>query len=319
MLIKSTFHFGFICCALLALTNCSPTRDVTSAGGKPLKVLATTTLVEDMIHQTLGDLVEVDVLMGPGVDPHLYVVSTRDYAKIKAAKVVVFSGLRFESKLADTLATMTKSKEVIDLSSFLPRERIIVNSQRQPDPHYWFDPEMWLAAGEGFARRMQAIMPQNKILIRESFSRWRRAINESTNFARDQFRKVPADRRVLVTSHDGFEYYARFFDLEVMSVMGASTVAQISIAKIEAIAKSLKSRKIPAVYTEASISPYAIQKVQEESGARLGGELYGDALGAPDTVASTYVGMLKHNASVFVEGFDPKSKVPTAVSELSGK
>ncbi|HVJ64470.1 MAG TPA: zinc ABC transporter substrate-binding protein [Bdellovibrionota bacterium] len=269
---------------------------------KKLRILATTTIVEDMIRQSLGDLVDVEVLMGPGTDPHLYVASPRDYAKVKGASVVVYSGLHLEAKLGDLLNSLSRSKEVIELSSFLPKGRVIVDSLRVPDPHFWFDPELWLTAGEGFAKRMQHILPAHKATIRDNFSRWRRAVNESTNFARDQFAKIPPERRVLVTSHDAFRYFGRFFDIEVMSVLGVSTDAQISIKKIENLVKDIKKRSVPAVFLETSVSPYAIQRIQEESGAKIGGELYGDSLGGPDTVASTYVGMLKHNAQIVVEG-----------------
>jgi manganese/zinc/iron transport system substrate-binding protein len=284
------------------LSGCTKQNVNSPKLSKKIKILATTTIVADMVRQSLGDLVEVDVLMGPGTDPHLYVASPRDYGKIKEASVVVYSGLDLEAKLGDLLNSLSKSKEVIDLSSYLPKGRLIVDTLRVPDPHYWFDPELWLSAGEGFAKRMQHILPAHRTVIRDNFSRWRRAVNESTNFARDQFRKLPVEQRVLVTSHDAFRYFGRFFELEVLSVLGVSTDAQISIKKVENLVKEIKARKIPAVFLETSVSPYAIQRIQEESGAQIGGELYGDSLGAPGTVASTYVGMIKNNASVVVEG-----------------
>lgn len=290
------------------LGGCTPRKKAEPPVSKKIRVLASTTIVEDMIRQTLGDLVEIDSLMGPGTDPHLYVASARDYAKIKTANIVVYSGLHLEAKLGDLFHGLEKSKKVIELSSFLPTDKVIFDSIKVPDPHFWFDPELWLIAGEGFSKRMQQEIPDQKGVIEDNFIRWRRAVNESITFTRTQFAKIPVKTKVLVTSHDAFRYFGRFFDLEVMSVLGVSTDAQISIKKIENLVKDIKTRSIPSVFLETSVSPYAIQRIQEESGAHIGGELYGDSLGGPDTTASTYVGMLKHNASTIMEGLTRAAK-----------
>lgn len=296
------FKLAGLAFVFAGVSFCSPKKSKNFQESKKLKILASTTIVEDLVKQSLGDLVEVESLMGPGTDPHLYVSSPRDYQKIRESNVIVYSGLKLEAKLGDLFQQLSRSKTVINLSSFIPAERVIVDSLRVPDPHYWFDPDLWLAAGEGFAKQMQKKMPEHKNLIRDRFSRWRRAVNESSNFAKDSFLKIPQDQRVLITSHDAFRYFGRYFELEVMSVLGVSTDAQVSIKKIENLIKQIKIRKIRAVFLETSVSPYAIQRIQQESGAVIGGELYGDSLGAPDSVASTYVGMLKHNAQIVSEG-----------------
>jgi manganese/zinc/iron transport system substrate-binding protein len=276
-------------------------------GDGPLRVVATTGIVADLVERVGGDRVEVEALMGPGVDPHLYQASEGDVRRLADADLVVYNGLHLEAKLADVL-------ERIEGRTLAAAEGIDPELLRAPpefagqyDPHVWFDVELWSTAVETVRDGLTAVDPEGAATYREHAAAYLEELHELHAWIGQQVERVPADRRILITAHDAFGYFGAAYGFEVRGLQGISTVSEAGAGDVQRLAALIAEREIPTIFVETSVSPRAITAVQEAVRARgfevqVGEELYSDALGDPGTPEGTYVGMVRHNVEAIVSG-----------------
>lgn len=282
------------------------------AHGK-LRVTATTTIVADLVRQVGGDRVEIEALMGAGVDPHLYKASASDVTKLSRAEVIFYSGLFLEGRMDDVLKGLARrSRKVFAVAEAVPAEKLIRPAQFQghPDPHVWGDPELWKKAVDAVAQGLIEADPSGTDGYRARAQKLRDELDQLREWALKRVSEVPANQRVLITSHDAFNYFGIAFGFEVVGVQGISTVTEAGLADIAKVVDLVRERRLKAVFVESSVSPATIERISKDSGARIGGELFSDALGKAGDVrevggerydVGTYVGMLKHNVNTVVE------------------
>jgi manganese/zinc/iron transport system substrate-binding protein len=264
-------------------------------------VVATTTIVADLVRQVAGERVVVDSLMGPGVDPHGYRATPRDADRLARADLVAASGLHLEGRLADLLARLGKTRPVVLVAEAVPADRLLEAGAGVPDPHIWFDASLWSHAVEPLIAPLSAIDPAGAATYRaraEAYVRKLRALHERL---RATFAEIPAERRVLITAHDAFGYLGRGYGIEVVGLQGVSTESEAGLADVNRIVDLVVKRNVPAVFVETSVSDRAVEAMCEGVRARgreirIGGRLYSDALGEPGSGADTLEGMLVANA-----------------------
>lgn len=263
---------------------------------KPL-VVSTTTLIKDLVDTLWGDQVESISLMGPGVDPHLYQPTAQDLSKLQDADCVYAHGLHLEGKMVEALEALAKKKKVVIAGHFLSAEKL-VNFNGAVDPHTWFDPELWIETASFLSKNppVEGLKSDERL---EDFSKKVQAIAEKY---RKEFQKIPTEKRVLITSHDAFNYLGRYFYIEVQGIQGVSTDSEVGVRRVEELIELIKKKKIPSIFSETSVSSRSIDKLISESGAKSGGTLYSDALGPVGSGADNYVGMLEHNLKTVYEG-----------------
>jgi len=272
-----------------------------------LRVVATTGMIGDIAQRIAGDDAAVTALMGPGVDPHLYKARESDVDVLFAADVVLYNGLHLEARLGDVLEKLAGHKVVAAVGESVPTDRRLMpeGSEGIPDPHIWFDVELWrLAAGEMTAAFIEAD-PARAEGYRARLAEVQAELAELDSYVRKQARRVPEERRVLVTAHDAFNYFGAAYDFEVVGLQGISTAAEAGTGDVRALVDLIVERRIPAVFIESSVPERNIQAVQEAAAARgvevaIGGELYSDAMGDAGSEAGTYTGMVKHNIDTIV-------------------
>jgi manganese/zinc/iron transport system substrate-binding protein len=280
---------------------------------RKVKVVTTTNFVTDLVSEVGGDRVEVDGLMGAGVDPHLYKASAGDVQRITDADVVFYVGLHLEARMGDVLEKTADRRpvvavgEVIDEADLLDPPSDLAAAGAEYDPHVWFDTDMWAQTPDAVADALADIDPSHADEYRERASAYAERIREAGEVAQARLAKIPEERRVLVTSHDAFRYFGRRFDVDVEAIQGISTVSEATTDDIERIATMLADRGIPAVFVESSVPRQTIEAViaaAEQQGAEVevGGELFSDAAGDEGTPEGTYLGMLEHNVDALVEG-----------------
>lgn len=271
------------------------------------RVLATTTVVADLVRQVAGDRVAVDTLMGPGIDPHGYKATPRDADRLARADLVVASGLHLEGKLGELLERLGRRSRVVAVADALPRDRLLEVAPGLFDPHVWFDARLWSltapAAAEALAGADSAGAETYRTRARDYASRLERLDAE----LRERVATIPTDRRVLVTAHDAFRYFGRAYGIEVVGVQGTSTESEAGIADINRLVELIVARKLPAVFVETSVSDRNVQALQEGARARgqpvaLGGRLYSDSLGGPGSDAETLEEALRANVETIVAG-----------------
>jgi len=268
-----------------------------------ISVLVTTGMIADIAQAVVGDVGQVTVLMGPGVDPHLYQPTTRDQRRLRQADVVFYNGLHLEGKMVDVFEALARDKTVVAVTSGIPPERLLGGGESggQPDPHVWFDVALWKMATEVVIDTLTAVRPDQAQGFRSRGDRYLEELEGLDQYCRTRIAEVPAERRILVTSHDAFRYFGRAYGLEVVGIQGISTESEAGLRRLTECVDLIRQMRVPAIFPESSVSPAAVQRVAQDSAVRLGPELYSDALGAPDGPAGTYRGMIRHNVDGIVE------------------
>ncbi len=294
---------------ILMLTACSPGERQTSSEGR-IPVVATTTIVADLVREVGGERVQVTALMGPGVDPHLYKASEGDVQRMAGAQAVFYNGLHLEGKITDVLDGMRRRglvtvavAECVD-----PAQRLEVEDDGYNfDPHIWFDVELWKSAARCAADALVALDSAHADDYRGNADRYLVRLDSLNEYVRTRVAELPEEKRVLITAHDAFGYFGRAYGFEVHGLLGVSTAAEAGTGDIQRLADFIVSRRIPAVFVETSVPARYLEAMREAVSSRgfsvsIGGSLYSDALGEIGTPAGTYVGMVGENIATVVEG-----------------
>lgn len=292
---------------LLGMVGCgggSSPGGVSTANGRP-RVLATTTVVADLVRQVAGDRVDVDCLLGPGIDPHSYKATPRDAERLLGASLVVSSGLHLEGRLADLLSQLGDRVVVLAVADRLPSDRLLAAGAGLHDPHVWFDAGLWSQLPVHVADALAAIDPEGTAIYRERARAYAARLRRLDDTVRKRIASIPSTHRVLVTAHDAFRYFGRAYDIEVVGVQGTSTTSEAGLADVNRLVELVVSRGIPAVFVETSVADRNVQAVIEGAGAQghsiaLGGRLYSDSLGDAASGADTLEGALMANVETIV-------------------
>jgi len=271
--------------------------------GGLLRVVATVGMAADLVRRVGGERIEVRQLMGSGVDPHLYKATRDDIRELMSSDLIVSVGLLLEGRMEETINRLSERQRVLVLGASIPRELLLVEesgSGGHPDPHVWMDVSLWSRSVPAIVSSLSEARPE---YAAEFGARGAELISELTalhRFGVECLETVPAERRVLVTSHDAFRYFGRAYGVEVLGVQGISTESEAGLLRVNELVDLLVSRGVSAVFSETSVSQKNMQALIEGAAARgcqvvLGGELYSDAMGESGTAAGTYSGMLEHN------------------------
>lgn len=279
-----------------------------SIAEESVKVVATTTLVADLVRNIGGAKVTVDSLMGAGVDPHLYKATHGDLKKLMSADVIFYNGLHLEGKMADTLSEVSKRRESVAIASVLPNELLLYPKEfaGDPDPHIWFDVSLWQRAATVVADNLSRIYPQHQNYFTTQNLLYQANLTDLHFWVQQQIALIPESQRVLITAHDAFGYFGKAYKIEVHGLQGISTVTEFGLNDLTRLVDLIVSRKIKAVFVESSVPSKNIESLQQGVLARnhevkIGATLYSDALGAKDEPTGTYIGMVKYNVSSLVE------------------
>jgi len=291
---------------MVVLTACGgPTADQDHG---LLRVVATTTIVGEVVGAIGGDDIDLEVLMGPGVDPHLYKPSAGDVRRMASAEAVFLSGLHLEGKMGEVLSEMDqRGVSTVAIAECLPESELL-ESAGYPglhDPHVWFDVNLWSQAAECARDALIEIDPDNADGYRMRTASYLADLAALDDWVRVRVASVPPDRRVLITAHDAFEYFGRAYGFEVRGLLGVSTASEAGTADVQALADVIADRRIPAVFVESSVPPRYVEALTEAVASRgfdvvIGGSLYSDALGDPDGPAGNYVGTVRSNVETIV-------------------
>jgi manganese/zinc/iron transport system substrate-binding protein len=300
---------SFLCLLLIALcaAGCGGTQ-LGDASGR-LHVVTTTSMLADLASEIGGEHVDVTGLMGPGVDPHLYKASAGDVSRMSGADVILYNGFHLEGKMTDVFGQMT-SRGIPTFAAAeesTPEEALIESDQFSGnyDPHVWFDISLWQGVAHRTAEILIEMDSTHADEYRRQLDRYLLELEEVDAYVRRRTDEIPADMRVIVTSHDAFGYFGRAYGYDVRGLQGISTAAEAGTADVQELADFVAARRIPALFVETSVSPRGIEAVREAVRARgfqvgIGGTLYGDALGDPGSPAGSYLGMMRENIDTIV-------------------
>jgi manganese/zinc/iron transport system substrate-binding protein len=273
-----------------------------------LKVVTTTTMITDLVENIGGDLIEVNGLMGSGIDPHLYKASQGDFRKLDRADVIFYNGLHLEGKLVEVFEKMNEQAKTTIAISDGVAENTLIGSEyfaSNYDPHIWFDLAYWNDISVYVTKRLSELDPENAADFEVNRDVYLKKLKELKIDLDKKIAELPKEKRILVTAHDAFNYYGRTFDFEVVGLQGISTATEAGVKDVQRITEFIIENKIKAIFIESSVPRRTVEALQAAVNAQdhdviIGGELFSDALGSAGTEEGTYIGMYKHNVNTIV-------------------
>lgn len=274
-------------------------------GGAGAEVVSTVGMVHDIVQHVGGGDVRSRALLGPGIDPHLYKPTRDDVAAMMRAEAVFYVGLMLEGKMGEVLEKMAARKLVHPVTRSLSAEQLLAADDEggESDPHVWMDPLLWADCARGVAEALAGLRPELASAFRGRVQAYAARCQELHEYGRRVLSTVPENGRVLISSHDAFNYFGRAFGLRVMGVQGISTESEAGLQRINSLVDFIVRQGVRAVFVESSVSSRSIQALVAGVRSRghslqVGGELYSDAMGEAGTYEGTYFGMLDHNITV---------------------
>ena len=265
-------------------------------------------MAADLVKQVGGDRVAVDQLMGPGVDPHLYKPTATDASRLSKADVIFYSGLMLEGRMGDLFARLARAgKKVYPITESVPEELLTEPKEFQGhyDPHVWFDVSIWAQTVPTIVKGLSEVDPGSAELYEKNGNALVARLGELHQWCKDTAAELPENQRILVTSHDAYNYFGRAYGFKVIGLQGVSTVSEAALADMANLVDFIKKQNVKAIFVETSVNPAAIRRVAEDAGVKVGGELYSDAMGNPGEMrggfdTGTYDGMVRYNLKTIV-------------------
>jgi zinc/manganese transport system substrate-binding protein len=270
-------------------------------GQDRMNVVATFSILGDLVKNVGGDRVEVSTLVGPNGDVHVYLPTPGDARKLAAAKVVFVNGLGLEGWVTRLIsASSTKASIVIASEGIKPRKMKDEHDTGDvPDAHAWQSVANAKIYVANIRDGLIALDPAGKASYDANATAYLGKLDELEKQVAVAIAKIPVDRRKIITTHDAFGYFSDAYGMTFIAPEGVSTDAEPSAKDLAKIITQIKMQKIPAVFMENITDPRLMEEIARETGATIGGTLYSDALSDPSGPAGTYIEMMRHNVSEF--------------------
>jgi manganese/iron transport system substrate-binding protein len=282
-----------------------------AASDRPrIKVITSTTQIADFTRQIMGQRAEVQSVLAPGADPHTYQPTPDDVQLVLNADICIENGLHLEGK--SWMATLVRDakKPLITATDGLEPLKIGAEGETIMDPHAWFSPRNVAVYVNNITRAMSEFDPERKQEYQARASLYLQQLRVLDAWVREQVNRIPPHRRILVTTHDAFNYFCREYkfnaenDFLSIAPVGWSTGAEVGAGmtpeRRRMVVTSIKDSATPAIFVETTINPKQIREIAKETGVRIGGELYSDSMGPPGSAGETYIGMMRENVVLII-------------------
>jgi len=261
-----------------------------------INVAASFTILADFARNVGGDRVDVVSLVGPNGDAHSYVPSPADAKKLADAKLIILDGLGLEGSTARFMRAAAKDAKVVTASDGITPLRL----GTQSDPHAWQSVANAKTYVANIRDALIAADPAGRSVFEANAADYLRRLDALEAEVRAAIESIPPDRRKLVTTHNAFGYFGTAYGVDFIAPHGVSTEAEPSARDVARIIAQIRAQKIPAVFLENVTDPRLLERIAQESGARIGGTLYSDALTDANGPAPTYIDMMRHNVKELV-------------------
>ena len=266
------------------------------AGQQPLKVVASFSVLGDLVKNVGGDAIALTTLVGPDGDAHVYTPTPSDAKTVADAKLLFVNGLGLEGWLPRLVAASGRHAELVEATKgIMPRTAPSEGGTTEIDPHAWQSVANAKIYVANIRDALAAADPADAPVYATNASTYLERLDGLDREVRAAVATIPADRRKLVSTHDAFGYFAGAYGITFIAPQGVSTDTEPTAKDVAAIIIQVKTQHIPAVFLEKLGDPRLMARIASESGARLGGTLYSDSLSPPGGDAPTYIDMIRHN------------------------
>jgi zinc/manganese transport system substrate-binding protein len=273
-----------------------------AAAQEKLNVIATFSILADLVKNVGGDRVEVSSLVGPNSDAHVYSPTPADAKKLAASKVVITNGLGFEGWMTRLIkASGFKGPVIVATKGVKPRKAADAHGHDHggTDPHAWQSVANVKIYVANIRDALIAADPAGKASYEANAKAYLEKLDALEKEVIDAVSRIPTDRRRVITTHDSFGYFAAAYGIQFIAPQGVSTESQPSAKDVAKIITQIKRQKIPAVFMENVSDPRLLKQIADETGAKVGGTLYSDALTDEKGPAPTYIDLMRHNIGSF--------------------
>ena len=286
---------------------------------EPIEIVVTGNIVADWVKRVGGERVDVFPLLPPNADPHTFQPGARDIARVADADLVLTVGLGLESGWLNELVENAARDpgSIVELGDSVdPIAYVEIQGRREEeedeskgedhgplDPHFWFDPNRVKRAVDDIAARLSLIDPDSGDFYRGNAEAYNSELDELHTWIQEQVATIPADRRLLVTSHDSFQYLATTYGFEVVATVfpGGTTEREPSAQEIAGLIDEIEEAGAPAVFTETIVSDTLAARVADEVGVVMINGLYTGSLSDARGGAGTYLDLMRYNITTIVE------------------
>ncbi|PZU90583.1 MAG: ABC transporter substrate-binding protein [Chelatococcus sp.] len=281
---------------------------LTAMAQERLPVVASFSILADFVKEVGGDRVTVSTLVGPDGDAHVYSPTPADAKSVAGAKLIVVNGLKFEGWMTRLIRSSgSKAPVATATTGIKPLEaddhdddhdkKGHAHDHAGVDPHAWQDAANAKIYVANIRDALSKADPAGKSTYEANASAYLARLDAVDAEVKAAVARIPADRRKAITTHDAFGYFVKAYGIAFIAPQGVSTESEASAKDVARIIRQVKTQKVPAVFLENVTNPRLIEQIARESGAKVGGRLYSDALSAPTGPAGTYIAMMKHNIS----------------------
>ncbi len=288
-------RLAFIAFALVSLLHAS-----SAIAQEKIRTVATFSILGDLVKNVGGDRVTVASLVGPNGDAHVYAPSPADAKTLNEAKVVFVNGLGLEGWMTRLVkASGTKAANVVASTGIKPRKSDEEGHGHEADPHAWqsiANAKIYVA---NIRDGLSAADPDGKAVYEANAKAYLDKLDALETEVKAAIAKIPADRRKIITTHDAFGYFGAAYGMEFIAPQGVSTESEASAKDVAKIITQIRKQKIPAVFMENISDDRLMQRIARETGARIGGKLFSDALSDDKGPAATYIDMMRNNIREF--------------------
>ncbi len=297
--------------SLLSATFVFVTGILPASAQEKLPVVASFSILGDFVKNVGGDLISVDLLVGPEGDTHVYQPSPADAKKLAASKVIFLNGFKLEGWIDRLIkASGTKANIVVATKGIKPREMAEEGDndtkKSSAHEHAGVDPHAWqsIANAKIYVTNIRdalvAVDPMGKMAYEKNAADYLAKLALLEMELNESIAKIPPERRRIITTHDAFGYFGAVYGFEFIAPQGVSTDSEASAKDVAKIIRQIKAQKIPAIFVENISDRRLIQRIAEETGAKIGGKVYSDSLSPTGGPASTYIDMMRNNIRQFL-------------------
>ena len=303
--VSMSARFRFISACVWILLGIGP-----AAAADKIKVVATFSVIGDMVANVAGDRVDLVTLVGPGGDTELFKPSLADGKSVAEAKIVFMNDLNDEFepwlepllkgvKFGGTKVVVSRGAKTYSSSEErAPRSK----AAEEIDQHAWLDPKNGGIYVRNIAAALAKSDPANAPDYRARAAAYIKELLDLDAWAKAEMAAVPPAKRRILSSHDSLQYLAKAYGITMLSINGWTNNSEPSAAELAGLTQKIRQEGIHALFLDSITDPRAMQQVAQETGAAIGGTLYGDALSKPGGEADTYLKMVRHDVTTLIAG-----------------
>ncbi|HRL20568.1 MAG TPA: metal ABC transporter substrate-binding protein [Alcaligenes sp.] len=312
---------------------------------EPLRVVSSFSILHDMVREIGGDKVAASVIVPANGDAHSFEPRPSDAKTLASAQLLVINGLDFEAWLprlqqsAGYRGPQVVAAQGVDALAFAGQDEHVEHghgdshdhghshdhdhdhghesakqvvgepahehSHGSQDPHAWQSPTQAQVYIRNISQGLAAADPANADYYRTRAQEYAQRVQQLDQSVKARLQAIPVEQRKVITSHDAFAYLGKAYDISFIALMGVSSQAEPSARDIAKVIEQARRENIHAIFVENTVNPRLVEQVARETGAKVGGTLYSDALGKPGSGADTYLGMMKWNTDKLIEALQP--------------